>query len=199
MHKHNRCFLSSKYRTKPLTTKISLEDRPKWGINRPSVQYKKQSEKDPYYQKKLKEKLKNTTEPNTPEQTIKSEEGADKREEKELDSVVRLLELRTDDRDKADEDEKTEIILENGFRMNSNLSSPVFVPIDNRIKPDWNKLKELELGSEKSFDVIKFAVQEQEDTTETEEEKTVISGSERFLTHMKLEAIEKITTLREVF
>ncbi|XP_050422367.1 histone-lysine N-methyltransferase, H3 lysine-79 specific isoform X2 [Adelges cooleyi] len=35
---------------------IELEKRPKWGVNRPEVQYVKQSAKDPNYQMKLKQK-----------------------------------------------------------------------------------------------------------------------------------------------
>lgn len=36
---------------------MRLEDRPKWGVNRPEIQYIKQSEKDPYYQRRLRQKL----------------------------------------------------------------------------------------------------------------------------------------------
>lgn len=34
--------------------KKDLENRPKWGVNRPAAQYKKQSEKDPFYSQKRK-------------------------------------------------------------------------------------------------------------------------------------------------
>lgn len=36
---------------------IDLDKRPKWGVNRPEVQYIKQSAKDPNYQLKLRQKL----------------------------------------------------------------------------------------------------------------------------------------------
>lgn len=35
---------------------IDLDKRPKWGVNRPEVQYIKQSAKDPNYQLKLRQK-----------------------------------------------------------------------------------------------------------------------------------------------
>lgn len=35
---------------------IDLDQRPKWGVNRPEVQYVKQSAKDPNYQLKLRQK-----------------------------------------------------------------------------------------------------------------------------------------------
>lgn len=35
---------------------IDLDKRPKWGVNRPEVQYIKQSDKDPYYQLKFRQK-----------------------------------------------------------------------------------------------------------------------------------------------
>ncbi|KAK6645501.1 hypothetical protein RUM43_001778 [Polyplax serrata] len=195
VHKHSRHCTTSKHRSK--ASKVSLEDRPKWGINRPSVQYMKQSEKDPYYQKKLKEKLKNNAEvallSSSSDQTIKNEEEVENLTEKELNSVVRLLELRKDV-DDGPTDKRAEIILQNGFRMNSNLSSPVFVPIDNRIKVDWKKSKKLEEESDKSTDTPR----DNEDMSETEEEKTVESETERFLTPLQLDAIAKISNLREV-
>jgi len=40
---------------------MRLEDRPKWGVNRPETQYIKQSEKDPYYQRRLRQRLLRTT------------------------------------------------------------------------------------------------------------------------------------------
>lgn len=35
---------------------LELDKRPKWGVNRPEVQYIKQSAKDPNYQLKLRQK-----------------------------------------------------------------------------------------------------------------------------------------------
>lgn len=35
---------------------IDLDKRPKWGVNRPEVQYIKQSDKDPNYQLKFRQK-----------------------------------------------------------------------------------------------------------------------------------------------
>ena len=212
-HKQGRYFIPTKYRSKG--PRMSLEDRPKWGINRPAIEYKKQSEKDPYYQKRLKQRLKNIGRDATSssDQTIKNEDVT-KNDEKELQSVARLLELPIEMRNNTEEEEeeegrKTEIILRNGFRMNSNLSSPVFVPIDNRIKSTdfkFDKSNKYAVESEKIFqrrivkrEMITDEEVEEEDTTEVENEKISDSDTGNFLNDLQLEAIRKITDLREVF
>lgn len=43
--------------------KKDLENRPKWGVNRPIAQYKKQSEKDPFYSQKRKIRQKHRPQP----------------------------------------------------------------------------------------------------------------------------------------
>lgn len=43
--------------------KKDLENRPKWGVNRPAAQYKKQSEKDPFYSQKRKVRQKYRPQP----------------------------------------------------------------------------------------------------------------------------------------
>ncbi|GBP55915.1 hypothetical protein EVAR_43707_1 [Eumeta japonica] len=43
--------------------KKDLENRPKWGVNRPAAQYKKQSEKDPFYTQKRKLRQKHRPQP----------------------------------------------------------------------------------------------------------------------------------------
>ncbi|EEB19295.1 hypothetical protein Phum_PHUM565800 [Pediculus humanus corporis] len=210
-HKQGRYFIPTKYRSKG--PRMSLEDRPKWGINRPAIEYKKQSEKDPYYQKRLKQRLKNIGRDATSssDQTIKNEDVT-KNDEKELQSVARLLELPIEMRNNTEEEEeeegrKTEIILRNGFRMNSNLSSPVFVPIDNRIKSTdfkFDKSNKYAVESEKIFqrrivkrEMITDEEVEEEDTTEVENEKISDSDTGNFLNDLQLEAIQKITDLRE--
>lgn len=43
--------------------KKDIENRPKWGVNRPAAQYKKQSEKDPFYSQKRKIRQKHRPQP----------------------------------------------------------------------------------------------------------------------------------------
>lgn len=50
---HNTLKKERKYRSEDRYKK-ELESRPKWGVNRPAAQYKKQSEKDPFYSQKRK-------------------------------------------------------------------------------------------------------------------------------------------------
>ncbi|PNF27831.1 hypothetical protein B7P43_G09191 [Cryptotermes secundus] len=56
---HRGCKLPLRCRSQsqPTQPRMRLEDRPKWGVNRPGTQYIKQSEKDPYYQRRLKQRL----------------------------------------------------------------------------------------------------------------------------------------------
>ncbi|XP_069702660.1 coiled-coil domain-containing protein 66 [Periplaneta americana] len=56
---HRGCKLPLRCRSQsqPTQPRIRLEDRPKWGVNRPGTQYIKQSEKDPYYQRRLRQRL----------------------------------------------------------------------------------------------------------------------------------------------
>ncbi|KDR14478.1 hypothetical protein L798_11649 [Zootermopsis nevadensis] len=56
---HRGCKLPLRCRSQsqPTQPRMRLEDRPKWGVNRPETQYIKQSEKDPYYQRRLRQKL----------------------------------------------------------------------------------------------------------------------------------------------
>lgn len=190
-HKHSRSLIFSKYSP---TLKSSLSDRPKWGINRPLVQYKTQSEKDPYYKMKVKEKLKAASD---------SFDGKDKlnisnEEEKELNSVAQMIDCRSEEDEKTEEDIREEV-LGNGFRMNSNLSSPLFVPIDNRVKSDDNENDSLKVGAENfSKEVIEENKFMEENEYPSEEENTVVPGSIGYLTQSQLAALQQITNLREV-
>nr|XP_018909558.1 PREDICTED: trichohyalin-like [Bemisia tabaci] len=48
---HRQCRLPLRYRSQGRPRVQPLNERPKWGVNRPGVRYIKQSEKDPHYQK----------------------------------------------------------------------------------------------------------------------------------------------------
>ncbi|XP_035445324.2 ras guanine nucleotide exchange factor R isoform X2 [Spodoptera frugiperda] len=50
---HNTLKKDRRFRSEERYKK-DLENRPKWGVNRPAAQYKKQSEKDPFYSQKRK-------------------------------------------------------------------------------------------------------------------------------------------------
>lgn len=50
---HNTLKKDRRFRSEERFKK-DLENRPKWGVNRPAAQYKKQSEKDPFYSQKRK-------------------------------------------------------------------------------------------------------------------------------------------------
>lgn len=50
---HNTLKKDRRYRSEERYKK-DIENRPKWGVNRPAAQYKKQSEKDPFYSQKRK-------------------------------------------------------------------------------------------------------------------------------------------------
>ncbi|KAJ0178411.1 hypothetical protein K1T71_006234 [Dendrolimus kikuchii] len=50
---HNSLKKDRRYRSEERYKK-DLDNRPKWGVNRPAAQYKKQSEKDPFYSQKRK-------------------------------------------------------------------------------------------------------------------------------------------------
>lgn len=50
---HNTMKKDRRFRSEERFKK-DLENRPKWGVNRPAAQYKKQSEKDPFYSQKRK-------------------------------------------------------------------------------------------------------------------------------------------------
>ena len=56
-HKGCKLPLRCRSQSQPIQPRMRLEDRPKWGVNRPGTQYIKQSEKDPYYQRRLKQRL----------------------------------------------------------------------------------------------------------------------------------------------
>ncbi|GLH07362.1 Uncharacterized protein GBIM_12834 [Gryllus bimaculatus] len=56
---HRGCKLPLRCRSQsqPSQTRLSINDRPKWGVNKPPTQYVKQSERDPYYQRRMRQKL----------------------------------------------------------------------------------------------------------------------------------------------
>nr|CAD7447949.1 unnamed protein product [Timema bartmani] len=53
---HKGCKLPLRCRSQS-QHKVRLEERPKWGVNRPDTQYIKQSEKDPFYQRRMRQRL----------------------------------------------------------------------------------------------------------------------------------------------
>ncbi|KAJ9592763.1 hypothetical protein L9F63_015541, partial [Diploptera punctata] len=60
-HKGCKLPLRCRSQSQPTQPRMRLEDRPKWGVNRPGTQYIKQSEKDPYYQRRLRQRLLRST------------------------------------------------------------------------------------------------------------------------------------------
>ncbi|KAK7863587.1 hypothetical protein R5R35_013465 [Gryllus longicercus] len=60
---HRGCKLPLRCRSQsqPSQTRLSINDRPKWGVNKPPTQYVKQSERDPYYQRRMRQKLLRTS------------------------------------------------------------------------------------------------------------------------------------------
>lgn len=115
-----------------------MGERPKWGINRPKVQYLKQSEKDPHYLRRMKRRARRTKEAAT---------GVD---EKLLQSDMRLLSFQTDE-----EEEKKEFNLK-GFRMVSNPSSPRFVPIcGNNSQEEVEEIFQMIVNEKTSEDEVK--------------------------------------------
>nr|CAD7407841.1 unnamed protein product [Timema cristinae] len=59
---HKGCKLPLRCRSQS-QHKVRLEERPKWGVNRPGTQYIKQSEKDPFYQRRMRQRLHKPTSP----------------------------------------------------------------------------------------------------------------------------------------
>lgn len=59
---HNTLKKDRRFRSEERFKK-DLENRPKWGVNRPAAQYKKQSEKDPFYSQKRKMRQKYRPQP----------------------------------------------------------------------------------------------------------------------------------------
>ncbi|XP_037970715.2 histone-lysine N-methyltransferase, H3 lysine-79 specific isoform X2 [Plutella xylostella] len=57
---HNTLKKDRRFRSEERFKK-DIENRPKWGVNRPAAQYKKQSEKDPFYSQKRKMRTKHRT------------------------------------------------------------------------------------------------------------------------------------------
>lgn len=58
---HNNTMKKDRRHRSEERYKKDLENRPKWGVNRPAAQYKKQSEKDPFYSQKRKIRQKHRT------------------------------------------------------------------------------------------------------------------------------------------
>lgn len=131
--RHAHCTSSMKHRSRS-QPRHAMGDRPAWGINRPTTQYLKQSEKDPHYMKRLKRRGQNYHNATLPEKLLPSE--------------FRLVAFQTDE----EGDEKSKIsdspnsdveVLQYGFRMVSNPSSPRFVPIARHGSkgPEGSKVK----------------------------------------------------------
>lgn len=70
---HSNLKKDRRYRSEDRYKK-EIENRPKWGVNRPAAQYKKQSEKDPFYSQKRKLRHKHRT-PSRPYLSQSSEDS----------------------------------------------------------------------------------------------------------------------------
>lgn len=161
------------------------------------MQYKTQSEKDLYYQKRIRQRLKKINDVTTSAEP--SPKGKDDAPEgKLLHSEIRLL--KCDSEEDEIDDKKKSIVLKNGFRMNSNPSTPLFVPIDT----DKTAVEKKEDGQEFVLELtIEPEVVEnnnggKSDGDDEEFEDTAMPGSVGFVTQAQLDAIRQIASLREV-
>ncbi|KAL0271264.1 UNVERIFIED_CONTAM: hypothetical protein PYX00_008409 [Menopon gallinae] len=191
---HYHCTNSSKHRSRS-QPKYSIDDRPKWGINRPSVQYKTQSEKDLYYQKRIRQRLKKMSDMST--STEPSPKGKDDVPEgKLLHSEMRLLKCDSEE-DEVDP-KKENIILRNGYRMNSNPSSPLFVPIDTDRSIAEKKEEGQDFVIELTIEPEMLENKNEGKNDDIDEfEDTAVPGSIGYVTQAQLEAIRQIASLRE--
>lgn len=145
----------------------------------------------------------------------KSTECVTSLKENLLESEMRLLRCETDEDDLTTKRTDMDDILKNGYRMNSNPSSPLFVPITHlddevdddddvtlNVKINLNEEK-LQVEARTTNDIQEEISPEPENVietkeTEVKEEEPEVLGRVSYLTQDQLEAIQRIAVLKKV-